>query len=81
MFAKCKISDCGDFAAFAGVWGVPSQRFRISVKDILKHCWQSLQSLQGLSECSDNFGYRNILIIRNIDVNPHKCGKVHDKKF
>ena len=59
MFAKCKISDCGDFAAFAGVWGVPSQRFRISVKDILKHCWQKL------SERSDNGGYRNILLIRN----------------
>lgn len=40
MFAKCKISASGDFAALAGAWGVPSQRFRISEKDILKHCWQ-----------------------------------------
>lgn len=31
---------CGGLASFAGAWGVPSQRFRISEKDILKHCWQ-----------------------------------------
>lgn len=36
---KVQIAACGGFAAFAGVWGVPSQRFRISQKDILKHCW------------------------------------------
>ena len=37
---KVQIAACGGFAAFAGGWGVPSQRFRISQKDILKHCWQ-----------------------------------------
>ncbi len=46
MFAKCKISASGDFAALAGAWGVPSQRFRISEKDILKHCWLLAGSYQ-----------------------------------
>lgn len=30
--------------SFAGVWGVPNQRFRISEKDILKHCWPGCNS-------------------------------------
>lgn len=72
MFVKGKSPLAETLSCFAGVWGVPSQRFRISEKDILKYCWPEL------SERSDNSNYRNILNIWNIDVKPHKYGKVHD---
>ena len=58
---KVQIAACGGFAAFAGVWGVPSQRFRISQKDILKHCWQE-EAEHFYKDC-----YREYIFIEDTD--------------
>lgn len=52
-----KFSVRGGFAALAGAWGVPNQRFRISEKNNLKR-WQRLleSSDNQLSELSNNVG-------------------------
>lgn len=62
-----KFSVCGGFAALAGAWGVPNQRFRISEKNILKR-WQRLleSSDNQLSELSNNVG---LLAKKDISTN------------